>query len=121
MPTQAKNVFDTNIERSGYFLKIHEDAQNGAGAPALRFRELPRASIVFTVGAVDAYLSDMSAEVLIAQLQSAPPTQQMREILKRIQNELPTLGNLRGHSIIVEIVFGFQYPADCWFRFFGGL
>lgn len=91
MATDAKQVFDANIERAGYFLKIHEDAQAGAGAPPLRFRELPRASIVFTVGAIDAYLSDMSAEVLIAQLQSAPPSQQMREILKRIQSELPTL------------------------------
>ena len=91
MPTEAKEVFDTNIERSGYFLKIHYDAQQGAGAPHLRFRELPKASIVFTVGAIDAYLSDMTAEVLIAQLQSAPPSEQMREILKRIQGELPTL------------------------------
>jgi hypothetical protein len=91
MPTESKGVFDANIQRAQHFLKIHQDAQKGKGAPTLPYRELPRASVVFAVGAIDAYLSDMSAEVLISQFQSAPPAQPMRDILKRIQSDLPTL------------------------------
>jgi len=91
MPTKAKSTFDVNIQRASYFLDIHAGAQRGAGAPKLPLRELPRGAIVFAVGAIDAYLSEVSAEIIVRELQenAAPP--ELRELLRRIQTEIPTL------------------------------
>ncbi len=95
MATASKSAFDVNIQRARYFLQIHEDAQQGAGAPLRRHRELPRAAIVFAVGALDAYLSELSAEVLVSQLGRATPKnvarQNARDVLLRVQKEVPTL------------------------------
>jgi len=46
---------------------------------------------VFAVGALDAYLSDVSAEVMIAQCQKGPLTAEAREAMKQVQRELPGL------------------------------
>lgn len=91
MPTNAKPVFDRNIQRASYFLDIHEAGQGGVGAPAMPMRELPRGAIVFAVGAVDAYISEVSAEVIVRQLQAQLPTSSMRDLLKAVQREIPTL------------------------------
>lgn len=91
MATASKPAFDQNIQRAKYFLEIHQDAQQGAGAPPLKYRELPRAAIVFAVGAIDAYLSQVSAEVLIRKLQENLSSDDARSLLKRIQNDVPTL------------------------------
>ncbi len=95
MATESKAAFDVNIERASYFLQIHEDAQKGAGAPPLPYRELPRAAVVFAVGAADAYLSELSGEVLVSQLTKAVTeglsTQRTRDVLQKVQKELPTL------------------------------
>lgn len=91
MSSHAKLAFDLNIQRAAYFLDIHEATQSGPGAPKLPRRELPRGAIVFAVGAIDAYLSELSAEVLVRQLETAPASQDKREVLKRVANELPTL------------------------------
>jgi hypothetical protein len=91
MPTKSKQVVTLNLQRAGYFLDIHENTQDGAGAPNLARRELPRASIVYAVGALDAYLSELSAEVIVHQLLAALATDQIREVLRRVQQELPTL------------------------------
>ncbi len=92
MATESKSTFEINLERASYFLDIHAWGQGGErGAPAKPLRELPRGAVVFAVGALDAYLSEVSAEVLVAQLQANLPSQEMRDLLKRVQSELPTL------------------------------
>ena len=62
MASKAKKAFDRNIERAGFFLDIHKDATPGPGKPKLPLHELPRAAVVFAVGALDAYLSGVGAE-----------------------------------------------------------
>ena len=91
MPTTAKRIFDTNIVRASYFLDIHERTQEGVGAPSRARRELPRGAVVFAVGALDAFISELSAEVMVRQLEAAMPLPEQREILRRMQSELPTL------------------------------
>ena len=56
MASEAKKAFNVNIQRSGYFLDIHQQETLSAGAPTLPYRELPRAAVVFAIGALDAYL-----------------------------------------------------------------
>ena len=92
MATDSKTTFDINAERAGYFLVIHEAAQGGVvGAPITPVRELPRAAVVFAVGALDAYLSEVSAEVLIKQIAAATPSFDVRDALRRVDSEIPTL------------------------------
>lgn len=91
MSTRAKATFDINIQRASYFLDIHDDAHKRAGAPTLPYRELPRGTVVFAVGAIDAYLSEASAEYLVARLQLSAPVHDLRETLKRVCAEVPTL------------------------------
>lgn len=91
MPTNSKPAYDRNTERARHFIQIHEDAQQGAGAPARQYRELPRAAIVFSVGAIDAYLSEVSAEVMIRQFQTNVANSDTRFIMSKIQKEIPTL------------------------------
>lgn len=89
--TAAKRTFDVNVQRASYFLEIHKDKQKGAGAPTGPYRELPRGALVFAVGALDAYLSEASAEVLLVQAQAAAPSGELRDILRKVQVELPGL------------------------------
>ena len=92
MPTNTKVTFDLNIRRAGYFLDLHESVHGGGqGAPRNPVRELPRAAVVFAIGALDAYLSDVSAEVIVAILQRELPEPELRDILKRVRGEVPTL------------------------------
>lgn len=91
MSTKAKKTFDINIRRASYFLDIHEQTQTGAGAPTLARRELPRGAVVFAVGALDAYLSDVSADVIVSGLRSQPGGSDLREVLRQVQKEVPTL------------------------------
>jgi cob(I)alamin adenosyltransferase len=47
---------------------------------------------VFAIGALDAYLSDVAAEVLVAQLERArTPNADARNLLRRILKEIDTL------------------------------
>ena len=87
MPTTSKSVFEKNLVRTRYFTAIHQEQQEGAGAPTLQYRELPRAAIVFAVGSLDSYLS----EVIVAQLQTALANDNIRSVLKNVQKEIPTL------------------------------
>lgn len=91
MPTAAKTTFDVNIRRAGYFLDIHQTAHGRVGAPLLQIRELPRGAVVFAVGALDAYLSEVSGEVIVAQVQRRVATADEKETLKRVQTEVPTI------------------------------
>lgn len=91
MSTDAKKAFDINIRRASYFLDIHQQTQTGAGAPTLARRELPRGAVVFAVGALDAYLSDVSADVVVTGLRSQPGRSDLRDVLRQVQKEVPTL------------------------------
>jgi hypothetical protein len=67
----SKVTFDVDIRRASYFLDIHPSVHAGTrGAPKLALRELPRGAVVFPLGSLDSYLSDVSAEVMIYQCQA---------------------------------------------------
>jgi len=91
MATNAKRTFDANILRASYFLDVHEGTQSGAGAPTKPRRELPRGAIVFAIGAIDAYLCEVSAETLIAQVSQTAARERLRDVLARVQKEVPGL------------------------------
>lgn len=89
--SQALVVCKKNFKRATSFLAIHKVASGPkAGAPIHAVRELPRAALIYGVGAVDAFLSDFSAEMLVAQLEFAISGAETREVLKRLQGEFPT-------------------------------
>lgn len=88
--TNACKAFRVNIQRASYFLDIHEEVQ-GAGAPPLPYRELPRGAVVFAVGALDTYLSEVSAEVMVSDFQKTQASSDARDTLKRISSDLPSL------------------------------
>ena len=91
MSSKAKATFNANIQRASYFLDIHEAMQTGRGAPDNPRRELPRGAVVFAVGAIDAYLSEVSAEVMVHQLSQNLSSQEFRDLLKKINQDVPTL------------------------------
>jgi hypothetical protein len=64
----------------------------GRGTSSAEEKELLRAVAVFAIGALDAYLSDVAAEVLVAQLERArTPNADARNLLRRILKEIDTL------------------------------
>jgi hypothetical protein len=90
--TEAKSTFDINIRRASHFLDIHQQVHAGThGAPVLALRELPRGAVVFAVGALDAYLSDVSAEVMIHQCEHGLVTGDTRGVMKTVSHQLPGL------------------------------
>jgi hypothetical protein len=89
--TKARDTFKINVTRASYFLDIHQEAQEGAGAPSAPYQELSRGAVVFAIGALDAYMSEVSAEVMVRDLQKALASTDVREVLKRIHADLPTL------------------------------
>lgn len=91
MATASKAAYENNTIRARYFLRIHEDAQKGRGSPPLPYRELPRAAVVFSVGAIDAYLSEVSAEVMIRQFRAGVANKEARDVLQRVLKDIPTL------------------------------
>ncbi len=46
---------------------------------------------MFAVGALDAYLTELAAETLVARLKDGKGNSRMRDVLKRVSNEMPTL------------------------------
>jgi hypothetical protein len=61
--TDSCRIFETNLERSRAFLRIF-DTDRRPGRPTSDEKELLRGSLVFAVGALDAYLSDLILEVV---------------------------------------------------------
>jgi hypothetical protein len=95
--TGARRNFKWNIRRSRALLdmfdaespKKHKDR---VGKSSWQARELLRASIIVTIGALDAYLSDITADVLVSQLESGRiVSEQGRIALKRISKDMDTL------------------------------
>lgn len=90
--TEAYEAFKLNRTRARYFLELHKAYQDGKrGAPRTPVRELPRASVVFAIGALDAYLSDVTAECLVHVLQAGEDTEHARGLLAKVQREIPGL------------------------------
>lgn len=98
--TEAFQAFGKNIARPKALqemfeagsLKPKKGERRGSGKPTKQENELIRASVIVTIGALDAYLSDVAAEVLIAQLGTMQPrTDQARSLLRRVLKELDTL------------------------------
>lgn len=61
--TESVKVFKTNLERSRAFLRIF-DKDRKQGQPTNDEKELLRGCLVFAVGALDAYLSDLILEIV---------------------------------------------------------
>jgi hypothetical protein len=97
METAAKKVLDQNLVRATYFLKLHAAVHGQVGPPVKPIRELPRAALVFAVGALDAYLSHVSSEVLVIRAKHAVLTPSDQDVLERIAGEV--------RSLALEVVF----------------
>jgi hypothetical protein len=85
--TNAFRVFETNLDRSRAFLRIF-DKDRKVGQPSNDEKELLRGSLVFAVGALDAYLSDLILEVVP---EYGPKSAHMSEALKAIARADPGL------------------------------
>lgn len=85
--TAAYEVFEVNLDRSRAFLRIF-DKDRGAGQPSNDEKELLRGSLVFAVGALDAYLSDLIMEIVP---KYAPKSSQLSDALKAIAKSDPGL------------------------------
>jgi len=83
MASKANAALLKNLTRASYFLDIHEAGQAGPGAPTNKQRELPRGAVVFAIGALDAYLSELSAEVMINQFEAGTLSGENRKTLKQ--------------------------------------
>jgi RiboL-PSP-HEPN len=80
-------VFETNLERSRAFLRIF-DKERGPGQPSRDEKELLRGSLVFAVGALDAYLSDLIIEVVPSY---GPKSKHLADALRAIARNDPGL------------------------------
>ncbi len=89
--TDAQMAFALNHERAQKFLQIHEEVQRGRGAPPVRYRELPRAAVVFSIGALDAYLADVLASVIVQQVRRGAASRDARALLREIDRDVPGL------------------------------
>ena len=91
MATTAFTAAKRNLERAAFFLDIHQGTQQGPGTPDNKRRELPRGAVVFAIGALDAYLSEVAAEVMVAQFERGQEAGGSRKVLEAIQRATPTL------------------------------
>jgi hypothetical protein len=98
--TDAYKAFLKNIARPKALqamfdagsLKPKKGDRRNAGKPTTQENELLRASVIVTIGALDAYLSDVAAEVLVAQLRSrGTRSEDARGLLRRVLKEVDTL------------------------------
>jgi hypothetical protein len=85
--TAAHKVFEANLERSRAFLRIF-DKDRGRGQPSNDEKELLRGCLVFAVGALDAYLSDLILEIAP---EHAPKSRNLKEALAQIAKADPGL------------------------------
>jgi len=89
--TGAYKAFQTNIERSRAFLRIFDKEPDGGrkqGQPTRDEKELLRGSLVFAVGALDAYLHDLILEIVPAY---APRSEKLTTALRGIAKSDPSL------------------------------
>lgn len=88
---RAFATFKTNVKRASYFLDIHEKIQKGPGSPPKANRELPREALVFVVGALDTFLGDWSASVIIEGMRKGSSHGNAKTVLEQVQKRIPTL------------------------------
>jgi RiboL-PSP-HEPN len=89
--TGAHKAFQANIERSRAFLRIFDKEPDGGrrqGQPTKDEKELLRGSLVFAVGALDAYLHDLILEIVPAY---APKSEKLTTALRGIAKSDPSL------------------------------
>jgi len=89
--TVAYKTFHTNIERSRAFLRIFDKEPDGGrkqGQPTRDEKELLRGSLVFAVGALDAYLHDLILEIVPTY---APRSEKLTTALRGIAKSDPSL------------------------------
>jgi hypothetical protein len=98
--TDAYKAFRKNLARPRALqamfdagsLKPRKGERRSSGKPTTQENELIRASVIVTIGALDAYLSDVAVEVLVTQLGTTQPrSDQARSLLRRILKEVDTL------------------------------
>jgi hypothetical protein len=89
MVTSALGVFRRNIDRSRAFLRIFDGPTGrGPGQPSNDEKELLRGSVVFAVGALDAYFHDLVLEIVP---KFGGDREGLKEPLKAIAKEDPSL------------------------------
>ncbi|GGM84364.1 hypothetical protein GCM10012275_63790 [Longimycelium tulufanense] len=88
--TEALKVFEKNINRARAFLRIFGKGEEGRrqGQPTNDEKELLRGSLVFAVGALDAYLSDLILEIVP---KHAPKNEHVQKALSAIAKSDPGL------------------------------
>jgi HEPN superfamily RiboL-PSP-like protein len=91
MTSTSYKAFKRNISRSGHFISIHKETMEKPGRPPAKMNELSRAAVVFAVGALDAYISEASAEYLVRIMEESGAPKELRDILVRLNKELPAL------------------------------
>lgn len=98
--TAALAAFKVTIKRPHALLEMFDAGslkpkkgdKRGRGKPSWQENELLRAAVIMGIGALDAYLSDVAAEVLVAQLANADtPSSDARAVLKQVLDEIKTL------------------------------
>lgn len=98
--TEAFKALQVNLKRPRALLEMFDagtlkptpGARRSRGKPGWQENELLRAAVIVGIGALDAYLSDVAAEVLVAQLERASnPNSDARNVLRRVMNEVDTL------------------------------
>lgn len=98
--TKAHRAFRLTIKRPQALLEMFDAGslkpktgdKRSPGKPSWQENELLRASVITAIGALDAYLSDVAAEVLVAQLEKADaPDSDARTVLKQVMDEIKTL------------------------------
>jgi len=89
--TQAYKPFEKNLTRSQHFTGMHRSLVTGPGKPPANVAELPRAAIVFAIGALDAYLSEVTAEVLVSRFSDGASTQEQAKLLEKMSKDIRSL------------------------------
>ena len=90
--TDALKTLRTNLNRARYFLDLHKLLQQpDLGAPRRARLELPRGAVVFAVGAFDAFLADVVAEVLVTKVQLGLADGQTRSLMAKASQAVPGL------------------------------
>lgn len=98
--TEARFALIENTKRARALIRIfnsgkvkpEEGDKRGRGRPTGDEVPLRHAVVIFSIGALDAYLSDVAAEVLVDQLSKARnPDSSASRVLAAVQREIPTL------------------------------
>lgn len=79
-----------NLRRALHLIEVYRRETDGRSGRSID-RELLRSSVVLAIGSLDAYLSDVSAEVLVATLARGERAGNHRRVLADTQKSMPHL------------------------------